>query len=410
MPIKVAHLADVHMGMENYGRIDPETGLSSRLLDFKNSLDYAIDYALRCDVDLAIFAGDAYKTREPTPTQQRIFISSMKKFIDHGVPLLLLAGNHDLPSAPGKAHTLEVMGIFGNDRLLIADSPKVHRVNTKSGQIQIASLPFLTKSALLSKDKYKDALPEEVNRQIEEVYERLIAKLKEDLEPDLSSVLVAHLSVAGASLGWERNIILGSDPVVGLSTIADPAFDYVALGHVHRFQDLNPGGHPHVVYPGSLERVDFGECDDKKGFCIVEVERGRSTYTFVETPARRFLSIRVNADSQDPTKEIVKAINRREREIDGAVVKVVYTLPKEKRGAVNEKEVRRALRRAFMVASITPELVGEESRSRHPLLTEEIENPLEALVRYLQTKDGLKDRKSDLLKYASELFAELNRE
>ena len=410
MAIKIAHIADVHLGMENYGRIDPETGLNSRLLDFHNSLDYAVDYSLDNDVDLAIFAGDAYKTRDPSPTQQRMFISSMKKFADREVPLVLLAGNHDLPNAPGKAHTLDVLNFFGDDKLIIADQPKVHLVSTKSGEVQVAALPYLVRSTMLSKDKYKDVSSEEVNRKIAEVYERLIAKLKDDLVPDLPTILTAHLSVAGASLGWERNIILGADPMVGLGTIADPAFDYVALGHIHKHQDLNPKGQPPVVYPGSLERVDFGESNDRKGFCIAEVERGRSSYTFVETPARRFVVVRANADSSDPTREIVKAIKRREGEIEGAVVKVIYTLPKEKSSSVNEKELRGLLKKSFMVASITAELVGEETRSRHPLLTEEIKDPLEALAHYLETKDGSKDRSSDLLKYARGLLTELNGE
>ena len=176
MAIKIAHIADVHIGMENYGRVDPETGLNSRLLDFQNSLDYAVDYALKEQVDLAIFAGDAYKTKEPSPTHQRMFISSMKKFIDGGVPLILLTGNHDLPNAPGKAHTLDVLKIIEDDRVIIADQPKVHVLRTNNGEVQVAALPYLTRSTLLSKDKHRDASAEEIGREIERVYERLILK------------------------------------------------------------------------------------------------------------------------------------------------------------------------------------------------------------------------------------------
>src|SRR6266540_2516930 len=72
-PLRIAHLADTHIGMENYGRLNPETGLNQRLHDFLNSLDQAIDAALQAEVDLVLFAGDIYKTRDPTPTHQREF-------------------------------------------------------------------------------------------------------------------------------------------------------------------------------------------------------------------------------------------------------------------------------------------------------------------------------------------------
>ena len=65
--IKLLHFADLHLGVENYGRIDPSTGLSTRVLDFLHAFDRVVDYALENEVDLVIFAGDAYRTRDPTP-------------------------------------------------------------------------------------------------------------------------------------------------------------------------------------------------------------------------------------------------------------------------------------------------------------------------------------------------------
>ena len=73
MALNLLHLADIHFGMENYGRLDPATGLNRRLLDFSRSVHHAIDYALEHDVHLAIFAGDIYKHRDPEPSWQREF-------------------------------------------------------------------------------------------------------------------------------------------------------------------------------------------------------------------------------------------------------------------------------------------------------------------------------------------------
>ena len=72
-PIRLLHFADVHIGMENYGRTDPATGVSSRVVDFLRCMDEMIVYARDHEVDLAIFAGDAFKSRSPSPTFQREF-------------------------------------------------------------------------------------------------------------------------------------------------------------------------------------------------------------------------------------------------------------------------------------------------------------------------------------------------
>jgi exonuclease SbcD len=72
-PIHVLHFSDLHIGMESYGRTDPDTGVSTRVRDFLRRMDEMIDYARDHDVDLAVFAGDAFKSRNPTPTFQREF-------------------------------------------------------------------------------------------------------------------------------------------------------------------------------------------------------------------------------------------------------------------------------------------------------------------------------------------------
>src|SRR6476660_10434074 len=69
--LRILHLADIHLGVENYGRIDPATGLSTRLGDFIRSLNGAIDWALDNDIHLVVIAGDIFKNRDPTPTVQR---------------------------------------------------------------------------------------------------------------------------------------------------------------------------------------------------------------------------------------------------------------------------------------------------------------------------------------------------
>ena len=78
-PIKLLHTADIHIGMENYGRIDPATGINARVMDFLRRLSDVADYAIEQGVDIFVFAGDAYKTRDPNPTYQRSSPAASKR-------------------------------------------------------------------------------------------------------------------------------------------------------------------------------------------------------------------------------------------------------------------------------------------------------------------------------------------
>ena len=83
--MRIVHFSDLHIGVENYGRLDPTTGLSTRMGDFLSALDELVEYSLGNDVDLVLFAGDAFKSREPKQTQQREFAKRIAKLANAGV-------------------------------------------------------------------------------------------------------------------------------------------------------------------------------------------------------------------------------------------------------------------------------------------------------------------------------------
>ena len=77
--IRILHFSDLHLGVENYGHLDPRTGLSTRLGDFLRSFDSVVEFALDEDIHLVVFCGDAYKTRDPNPTFQREFAKRIRR-------------------------------------------------------------------------------------------------------------------------------------------------------------------------------------------------------------------------------------------------------------------------------------------------------------------------------------------
>jgi exonuclease SbcD len=200
--------------------------------------------------------------------------------------------------------------------------------------------------------------------------------------------------------------MIGKDPVFLTGTLANPAFDYVALGHIHKHQNLNPRGYPPVVYPGSIDRVDFGEEFEDKGFCMVSLKKGEASYQFLSTCARPFLTIGVNiTNKEDPTLDILQEIDKYRPRLNGAVVRIFYTVDEEREGFVDLKRVRAALEPAFLITRITRK-TDDVKRSRRVSISENL-GMLEALDKYIFNNPELQPHAEDLKRYAARLEQEL---
>ncbi|MBV9848879.1 MAG: exonuclease SbcCD subunit D [Armatimonadetes bacterium] len=408
--IRLMHFADVHFGVENYGRFDPATGLNSRLVDFREALNAAIDTALAADIELALFAGDAYKTRDPNQTQQREFAQSLSRLTARGVPVVMLAGNHDIPNTKGRANTIEIFGALAGERLRIFDTPDVAVVETAKGnKVQIAAMPYLIKSLVLARDEYKDKGVQETTQLVVDKYVAGIAHLASQCDPGLPTVLMGHFSVANAKLSANQVGYLVNEPEVPLSALARPPFDYVALGHIHRWQDLNRGQQPPVVYCGSVERIDFGERNEEKGFCLLDLQKGNTAVRHVPIPTRPFVEVDVDATGagDQPTEKILAAIAA--QPIKGAVVKLSYKIKSEQEPALRLADVRAALSAAFLIVALHKDTVRDTDAVRSRVLTESLD-PLQALATYCDTRDTLRPRKAELLAHAEPLLRELEAE
>ena len=402
-PIRMLHLADLHIGMENYGRIDPATGIHGRVLDFLRRLDEVIEYGLAHDVDLVIFAGDAFKTRDPNPTYQREFARRVKRLSDAGVPTVLLVGNHDLPAMEKKATSLDIFRTLAVPNVTVGWRDEVFRIETKRGPAQVACLPYPMRQRLLAKEEFRGKNLEELDRALTDIVGDIVRGLAAQLDPTIPAVLAGHFTVGGATYGSERSVMIGSDVVVLKSVLADPAWDYVALGHIHKHQELNGGAYPAIVYPGSLERIDFGEERDPKGFCWVELARGATMWQFVGVKARPFATVRVDArESDDPTQTVLDEIAR--QDVTEAVVRVQVKLKAHQEAGLREKDIVAALKDAGYIAAISRE-VERDARARLGGATPEGLSAAELLERYFESKGTQPERAKLLIECAQKIIA-----
>jgi len=408
--IKLLHTADIHIGMENYGRIDPATGINARVMDFLRRLSDVADYAIEQGVDLFVFAGDAYKTRDPNPTYQREFARRIKKVADAGIPVIMLVGNHDLPALAKRATSIDIFGTLDVPNVTVGNREEVFQITCRRGQpLQVATAPYPLRSALVSRDEVQGKSLSELDGLLQSAMIDNIQALAAQVRQlaDVPAILVGHFSVNEASHGSEKNIMIGRDAALPRSVLTDPTWRYVALGHIHKHQSLNGDHQPPVLYSGSIERIDFGEEHEPKGFVVAEIGDGPTTWEFIrgyKRQARPFITVCADVtDAADPTAAVVAAI-RAKPDLSEAVVRVIMKLRQEQEPLLVEREITRALEGAYFVAALQKE-VERSDRIRIGAVSVESLTPAQLLAKYLQVKEVPEGRAKLLLQHGEALIS-----
>lgn len=353
MAVRILHFADAHIDMANYGRHDALTGLPVRVMDFLRSLDTIVDTAIQERVDMVIFAGDAYKDRSPQPTFQREWGQRIMRLAQARIPTLLLVGNHDLSPALGRAHAIEEFKTLQVPYVRVIDRPTFLRPDDLNLPLQVIGLPWVSRSGMMASLGLSSSDPNEVYAALEARLHDLVETYLEQVDPALPVVLTAHASVQGAKYGGERTVMLGGDLVLSGGFVRDPRLDYVALGHIHKAQNLHEEAHPPVVYPGSIERVDFGEAADDKFFVIAHVTRGQTEVEWrrlenVRLFIDRFVRLELADGAVDGAvrQRLLEALPEKTALRD-AILRLVVEYPRDLELQLDEKTLREHAEAAF---------------------------------------------------------------
>jgi exonuclease SbcD len=354
--MKLLHFADAHIDMANYGRHDPQTGLPLRVLDFLKSLDTIVDAAVSEKVDMVIFAGDAYKDRSPAPTFQREWGRRIIRLSQAGIPTFLLVGNHDMSPATGRAHAIHEFDTLQIPHVRVLQKPGFLSADELGLPVQMIAIPYISRSGFMAALEVSGVDRNEVYSEIEKRLTDLMMGWLENADPGLPVILTAHASVQGASYGSERTVMLGADFVLPASLVKDPRLDYVALGHIHKPQDLNEGHHPPVIYPGSIERVDFGEARDDKFYVIVDVAKGKTQVEWKKLDGvRPFVDCRailgpalskVEGSGENVTQALMSALPKSKR-LEGAIVRLTVEYPREWDTLIDDAALRKHTESCF---------------------------------------------------------------
>jgi exonuclease SbcD len=385
--------------------MNPATGLNTRLEDFVKTLSRCIDRAIEDQIDLVLFGGDAFPDSTPAPYVQEAFAGQFRRLVDADIPTVLLVGNHDQHSQGNGGASLNIYRTLGVPGFVVGDTLTTHHINTRNGKIQVITLPWLTRSTLMTRQETRNASLAEVNEMLTQRLEVVLEGEIRRLDPHVPTVLLAHLMADNATLGAERFLAVGKGFTLPLSLLTRPCFDYVALGHVHCHQNLNKSNNPPVIYPGSIERVDFSEEKEDKGYVIIELERGIAKWEFCPLPVRTFRTIEIDiSKADDPQNALIKAIAK--HNIQDAVVRLIYKLRSEQIELIDTSSIHAALTPAHNY-TIQAELVSQLARPRIPELTASSSiDPRSALQTYLNNREDLKDIAASMLAAAEKLLAD----
>jgi exonuclease SbcD len=182
----------------------------------------------------------------------------------------------------------------------------------------------------------------------------------------------------------------------------------VALGHIHRHQVLNEN--PPVVYSGSLERLDFGDEDDEKGFYLVEIEHTEqkkwTSFEFRGLGGRRFLTVKVELapEETDPTGAVLEALEISRGEICGNIVRLEISLPQAFEGMLDESLIRQECGEAYYFSIVKN--AKRQTRTRLGDTSVESLSPTEALKNFIaiKHKDYSKANAEKLTEYGANII------
>jgi exonuclease SbcD len=398
--MRLLHAADFHLGLKTHGKFDAETGLNTRLLATTRCIEASVEQAVGNEVDAYLFAGDAFHTKNPSPTQIRLLINALRPLAEENIPVLMITGNHDHPVTEGKTHGIDVFSEIGG--FYVSDEPEHFLLTPADIYRGLNSIETVAEDT----EDYDDltvvsTLPWPIEHKLElgdeSVSSCYLSHLKRGakLAADIGAhaVSLGHFTAEGSlPSGSEESLQLSSEEALSPPRLAATGMDYHALGHVHKPQDLGAekDGAP-VVYSGGIDRMNFGEEDQDRHAILIDTsdfpyETGQcetKQYEKLPLPATTFAKIDVDARGEEALMEAIEEAIA-SAGVEGAIVRFTYRLGEDQ--TADEGDIQELLSAAENVAGISRR--REESRRQRSGGADDQASLRELLEQYAETHDA----------------------
>lgn len=356
--MKIAHLADLHLGFRAYHRVTPR-GVNVREADVADAFRRAVARVVSLRPDVVLVAGDVFHTVRPSNTAIAEAFRQLCVLTEGlpGVPVVMIAGNHD---SPRSSDTGNILALFREIEGVTVVADETRPVHLPAVETSVFCVPH---NALAVEDA---ATP--------------------PMEPDPKArhnVLMLHGTVTGPVA--ERKLAYVTEfggAMVDEASIGAPRWDYVALGHYHLCTDLAPN----MWYAGGIERTSTNLWAEtgEKGFLLYDTASGTADFHPVATrPVVDLPRLRAGEMAAGEIDEAIRAaVESVEGGIAGKIVRlVVHDVGRAVARELNHKRIREWKAEAlhFHLDARPPEVrrrVGMGAPSRRQTLGEQVEGYL----------------------------------
>lgn len=347
-------------------------------------------------IDAVLIAGDIFDHPNPGADAEKLVFDFFRKMAEQKIDVVFIAGNHDSGERiEGKARLLQLVQIhaFGKP----ARNTSATLLTRKDELLIIAALPFAGELRLLDWDQSANQHQGEQKSTFAERIKQLLSLLaKTHFKPEAVNILMAHLTVDGAVLsGSEKNLRM-SDAWTIPSPMLPAGGDYLALGHIHKAQEL-PDAPVRTAYSGSPLYIDFGEEKDQKGIYILDAAPGKLLQS-------SFLAL----SRIKPVKTIRSSFKEFElhalksKDFSGHVKAIIHLDEEDSKSGVAE-HIRRLLPQTSIVLMETP----QPQQNKIPDLSRFALDPVQAYRMFLESQS--RQLTEDLSRKLQELMEEAGR-
>ncbi|MFX0200080.1 MAG: exonuclease SbcCD subunit D [Candidatus Hodarchaeota archaeon] len=357
--ISIVIVADVHAGLNFDFKIDPDTGISERARDFHRNFVRAAHFAIEHKSKLFIVLGDLFERAHVSPTfREWIRSDIIEPLGEVGVEIWLVAGNHEQPKSPARGTSIQDFRGYPHVKVFMEATEEHLKIEGKT--IGALIVPYLHPEQVIrltQKDTSQKVSIEQQFQLGQRILRDQIAKKAKSLQTDFK-VLFAHYYIEGAKLRETRYpTVLPGEFKFSLDMIPDN-LDLAVFGHVHLHQIVGKRGSTEILYPGAIERIDWGERNDKKGFLILKPFAPQK-WEFIELPTREMvkISVQVPTGTKDPTTEILAKIPW---EVTEKMIRLEIEAGEGIQEKILESKIEEKLKGAFHYEIRTAELQTEK--------------------------------------------------
>lgn len=398
---EIVVVGDVHEGINfGYG-IDVETGISARAMDIHGNFARTARYAVDKKAGLFVVVGDLFDRCHVAPVfREMVRRDIISPLVESGIPVWIIAGNHDQPRMFKRGTSLDDFKGFPDVKVF--RKPAVESIEIDGRRIGCVLVPYLhpDQIAEMVAEKKGDDIPREQRfvqgqRMLKEFIRRKMEKVEGERK-----LLFAHYYMEGAKIreSYHPEVLPGEFSFTR-DMIPDGA-DLAVFGHIHLHQRMAlPRGE--AVYTGSVERIDWGERRDEKGFLVLEPFGGNGVdWRFEALPAREMLEIKSDVSgSSEPTKDILQTIPE---DVAGKLVRVEIGFKEGQKSRILENEVIGRLKNAFNYSVNWKEMSEEKAG-----FVEFTLNPYSLLESFVGINYGGHEMREELLGEGKKILKEV---